>query len=50
MITASHNPEEDNGVKIIEPLGNMLESSWEQLATKIANVPYVVLSKRDFFF
>lgn len=39
MITASHNPEEDNGLKIIEPDGSMLEQSWEILATKIANIP-----------
>lgn len=37
MITASHNPEEDNGVKLIDPLGEMLESSWENHATRLAN-------------
>lgn len=37
MITASHNPEEDNGVKLIEPHGEMLEQEWEPLATRIAN-------------
>ncbi|RWS28426.1 phosphoacetylglucosamine mutase-like protein [Leptotrombidium deliense] len=37
VVTASHNPEEDNGVKIIDPFGEMLESSWESIATNLAN-------------
>lgn len=39
MITASHNPQCDNGVKLIDPQGEMLEASWEGLATKLANAP-----------
>ncbi|XP_050303430.1 phosphoacetylglucosamine mutase [Anthonomus grandis grandis] len=39
MITASHNPEPDNGVKLVDPMGEMLEQSWEKWATKLANVP-----------
>ncbi|XP_033633324.1 phosphoacetylglucosamine mutase-like [Asterias rubens] len=39
MITASHNPEEDNGVKVVEPMGEMLVAEWEKYATSIANVP-----------
>lgn len=39
MITASHNPEEDNGVKLVDPMGEMLGPEWEQYATEIANVP-----------
>lgn len=38
MITASHNPERDNGVKLVDPHGEMLEQSWEAWATKFANV------------
>uniref|UniRef100_A0A6M2DJM3 Phosphoacetylglucosamine mutase n=1 Tax=Xenopsylla cheopis TaxID=163159 RepID=A0A6M2DJM3_XENCH len=38
MITASHNPEEDNGIKLVDPHGEMLEQSWEVLATQLANV------------
>ncbi|XP_017769387.1 PREDICTED: phosphoacetylglucosamine mutase isoform X2 [Nicrophorus vespilloides] len=38
MITASHNPEPDNGVKLVDPHGEMLEQSWEKWATKFANV------------
>ncbi|KAG5724644.1 hypothetical protein E4T56_gene3704 [Termitomyces sp. T112] len=39
MITASHNPEEDNGVKIVDSRGEMLESSWEAHATTLSNAP-----------
>lgn len=39
MITASHNPQHDNGVKLIDPYGEMLESSWEGLASELANAP-----------
>lgn len=38
MITASHNPPNDNGVKIVEPDGSMLIQSWEPLATDLANL------------
>ncbi|CAH1155353.1 unnamed protein product [Phaedon cochleariae] len=38
MVTASHNPEPDNGVKLVDPHGEMLEQSWEPWATKFANV------------
>lgn len=38
MITASHNPPNDNGVKIVEPDGSMLVQSWEPLATDLANL------------
>ncbi|KAJ8715632.1 hypothetical protein PYW07_010114 [Mythimna separata] len=38
MITASHNLEPDNGVKLVDPDGEMLEESWESIATTLANV------------
>lgn len=37
MITASHNPSEDNGIKLIDPHGDMLEEHWEQYATELVN-------------
>ena len=37
MITASHNPPDDNGVKLVDPMGEMLEASWETYATTLAN-------------
>lgn len=37
MITASHNPAVDNGVKIVDPMGEMLEQDWEKLATNLVN-------------
>ncbi|XP_078504263.1 phosphoacetylglucosamine mutase isoform X2 [Lissotriton helveticus] len=37
MVTASHNPEEDNGVKLVDPMGEMLAPAWEEYATCLAN-------------
>jgi phosphoacetylglucosamine mutase len=37
MVTASHNPAQDNGVKLVDPRGEMLEASWETHATVLAN-------------
>ncbi|KAK3941506.1 N-acetylglucosamine-phosphate mutase [Diplogelasinospora grovesii] len=37
MVTASHNPAADNGVKIVDPMGEMLEQDWEKYATGLVN-------------
>lgn len=37
MVTASHNPEEDNGIKMVDACGDMLASDWEPICTRIAN-------------
>jgi len=39
MVTASHNPVCDNGVKLVDPMGEMLEQSWEVHATRLAQCP-----------
>ena len=38
MITASHNPPEDNGVKLVDIDGGMLAAAWEGVAVAAANV------------
>ncbi|ODV77845.1 uncharacterized protein CANTADRAFT_284086 [Suhomyces tanzawaensis NRRL Y-17324] len=40
MVTASHNHFEDNGVKVVDPYGSMLETKWEGYATRIANLSH----------
>jgi phosphoacetylglucosamine mutase len=37
VITASHNPVRDNGVKIADPDGGMLDQRWEPFADALAN-------------
>ena len=36
-ITASHNPAPDNGVKLVEPTGEMLQQVYEPVADELAN-------------
>ena len=37
VITASHNPEFDNGIKLVDCTGGMLPTSWEADAESLAN-------------
>ena len=37
MVTASHNGPEDNGVKMVEPDGSMLDPAWECIADQVIN-------------
>lgn len=39
MVTASHNPVKDNGLKMVDPSGGMLDVAWEAHAAKVAAVP-----------
>ncbi|DAZ92931.1 TPA: hypothetical protein N0F65_005831 [Lagenidium giganteum] len=40
MITASHNPGQDNGLKLIDPTGDMLAQSWEKYCVQLANASH----------
>ena len=42
VVTASHNPVHDNGVKLVDPFGEMLQPSWERHASELANAEDVV--------
>jgi phosphoacetylglucosamine mutase len=37
MVTASHNAEPDNGIKLVDPDGGMLAMAWEGHAVALAN-------------
>ena len=37
MITASHNPPEDNGIKLVDSEGGFFNTDWEKLAEMLVN-------------
>ena len=37
QVTASHNAEPDNGIKMVDSSGGMLSQDWEGLAQAVAN-------------
>ncbi|KAJ9459992.1 Phosphoacetylglucosamine mutase [Diplonema papillatum] len=37
VVSASHNPHQDNGMKLVDVGGAMLEAAWEPLAEKLGN-------------
>mmetsp|Transcript_1580 Transcript_1580/g.2037 ORF Transcript_1580/g.2037 Transcript_1580/m.2037 type:complete len:576 (-) Transcript_1580:274-2001(-) len=39
MVTASHNQVADNGIKLVDPDGGMLDPTWEGHAAALANAP-----------
>lgn len=45
MITASHNPVEDNGIKLIDYTGDMIEEGWENICSMLANVADEILEE-----
>lgn len=51
MITASHNKESDNGVKVADPSGGMLTQSWEPFANALANAeePQSLIQLLEYF-
>ena len=47
MITASHNPEQDNGIKMVDAEGEMLAAEWEPICTRIVNAESVDLLQQE---
>ncbi|KAI5171618.1 phosphoacetylglucosamine mutase [Nematocida sp. LUAm3] len=39
VLTASHNPVGDNGIKYVDYTGNMFDEEWEEISDRIINCP-----------
>ncbi|CDW79108.1 phosphoacetylglucosamine mutase [Stylonychia lemnae] len=48
MVTASHNPKQDNGLKIVEADGSMLHPDWEKKAEILINSKNLAQTLYDF--
>ena len=49
MITASHNKYIDNGVKIVDRKGNMIEKDYEIILEKYVNDEFEILKTKNYF-
>ena len=49
MITASHNKYIDNGVKIVDRKGNMIEKDYEIILEKYVNNKFEILKAKNYF-
>lgn len=45
MITASHNPPCDNGMKLVDPHGGMLDAEWEPVVVSFMSCSDESVSK-----
>jgi phosphoacetylglucosamine mutase len=49
MITASHNPKEDNGMKLIDSNGECLAAEWEGIAEEVVNSEDLKATMQKYF-
>ena len=47
MVTASHNPPEENGIKLVDKDGGFFNADWEQLAEMLVNSPDLEWSMKN---
>ena len=49
VVTASHNPAEDNGVKLVDPSGYMLQQSWEVIYSTALHTRTLLPASRNCY-